>query len=129
VNQTPIADLVNQPIANEGAANLLEQPVQCLDLVHANFKNDKQRKPNQAGKWWLTLNRKGKGTPLAIKILKQCEVLKEPGQHSWFFITKGIVYHQFILKDKTIKWTKQSTRYENSKHIVRYSCVVTTHNY
>jgi hypothetical protein len=50
VNQTPIADLVNQPIANEGAADLLEQPVQCLDLVHADCKNDKQRKPNQAGK-------------------------------------------------------------------------------
>jgi hypothetical protein len=50
VNQTPISDLVNQPIANEGAANLLEQPVQCLNLVHADCKNDKQRKPNQAGK-------------------------------------------------------------------------------
>jgi hypothetical protein len=50
VIQTHIADLVNQPIINEGVANLLEQPVQCLDLVHADCKNDKQMQPNQAGK-------------------------------------------------------------------------------
>ena len=50
VNQTPIADLVNQPIVNEGVVDLLEQPVQCLDLVHADCKNDKQMQPNQAEK-------------------------------------------------------------------------------
>jgi hypothetical protein len=50
VNQTPIADLINQPIINEGVADLLEQPVQCLDLVHADCKNDKQMQPNQAEK-------------------------------------------------------------------------------
>jgi hypothetical protein len=50
VNQTPIADLVNQPIIDEGVVDLLEQLVQCLDLAHAHCKNNKQRQRNQTGK-------------------------------------------------------------------------------
>jgi hypothetical protein len=50
VNQTLIADLVNQPIIDEGVVDLLEQLVQCLDLAHADCKNNKQRQHNQTGK-------------------------------------------------------------------------------
>jgi hypothetical protein len=50
VNQTPVADLVNQPIIDEGVVDLLEQLVQCLDLAHADCKNNKKRQCNQTGK-------------------------------------------------------------------------------
>ena len=50
VNQTLIADLVNQPIIDEGVVDLLERLVQCLDLAHAGCKNNKQRQHNQTGK-------------------------------------------------------------------------------
>jgi hypothetical protein len=50
VNQTRVADLVNQPIIDEGVVDLLEQLVQCLDLAHADCKNNKKRQCNQTGK-------------------------------------------------------------------------------
>ena len=41
MNQTPNADLVNQPVIDDGAADLLEQLVQRLNLAHADCRNNK----------------------------------------------------------------------------------------